>query len=392
MRLNERLGVPDGLNRQASQLHKKLIDGLDSISIPNYTSGDNVIPLFQFDAKFADLDLKNIPFNLILQYNKDLKEPVLLSAALGSTNISKRYDRKIRMLNILDESNFNLIVGCGDSLKKEQLVEKIKEVNISVIAHELSHLYDFYKKPVSGISKRSKYVSYQKLLGSWGMLNDFIFLLYYTHEIENVVRSSEFYQEILDNEVTQEGFVDFFEKSDLVKKLRSARDFSLDKLRTELENDDKTKKFIEDAISKGYQSVGSISDDVLNLFFINLANVSIYSSNDIIQKFVQGESSKSLRTIILGPSEETLEIAKENMAGIISEYEKFEKNPKKYFEKLEKNINFVGRKMLTKLIKIYAMISDAQTKNESIINFEDYCKLNKSEKIHITLDFSKFKI
>lgn len=392
MILNEKLGVPDGINRQASQLHKKLIDRLDSISIPNYISGDNVIPLFQFDVKFSDLDLKDIPFNLILQYDKDLIDPVLISAGYGSSNSFERYDRKVKMLSILNSSNFNLIIACGDSLTKDQLVKKLKELKTSVIAHELSHLYDYYKNPVRNISARSKYNSYQKLLGSFGLLNDFIFLLYYTHEIENVVRSSEFYQEILDNEVTQEGFVDFFEKSELVEKLRQARDFSMEKLRTELENDDKTKKFIENAINDGYQSIGSISDDVLNLLFINLANVSIENSNNIMQKFVKSESSKSLRTLIFGPSEETLEIAEENMEDIIRGYQKFQDSPKKYFEKLERNINFVGRKMLTKLIKIYAMVSDTKTKNESIINFEAYCKLNKTEKIHITLDFSKFKI
>lgn len=89
---------------------------------------------------------------------------------------------------------------------------------------------------------------------------------------------------------------------------------------------------------------------------------------------------------------ESRKIAGENFDRIVKGYIKYQKNPQKYFEMLEKRLNFVGDKMIKKLAKLYDMTPDTKTQ-ESIINWDLHQELLKKRgtPIHITINFDKFK-
>jgi hypothetical protein len=250
-----------------------------------------------------------------------------------------------------------------------------------------------------GITKGIQYAYYQGVnFGS--KISKFTHLLYYTTSIENVVRPTEVYQSILDKGITKDQFEEFLQENKVIKTLKEAKAFSLEKFKGELESDEQVNKIVENAKNSGYKSIGSVSDDALNLLFMNLVNVALGEGKKIIDIFVsqsQKVSTLDLFRRLIGlageakeEDKETLEIADENFKKLVRGYIKYQNNPLKYFEKLEKMLNFTGDKMLRKIYKLYDMVPDVKSTRESIINWELYTKLN-SNGVHITIDFEKFK-
>lgn len=399
MRINEKLGVPEGINEEARRLHVLIFKDLKKISIPNYKEGEDTIEVSRYDIKFADLDLKNIPFSIDFVYYPELDRPLLLSASYGNSFSVFHRNRKIRMESAGEPSLF-LKIAVGDKLSKEDLLKEIRKgLTTSCLSHELMHMYENFKVKTTGITNRVQYVSYQGV-NMPPVLSKFTYLLYYTSSIENTVRPTEVYQSILDNDITKDQFEKFLQENIVIKKLKDAKNFSLSKLKKEIENDEIVNRMVQDAINDGYKSIGSVSDDALNLLFINLVNVALGEAKNIIDKFVSKSQKLSpfdLFRSLLGQGrekseeeKEALDIANENFKRLIKSYMKYEDNPIKYFEKLEKMINFVGDKMLRKIYKIYDMVPDVKSTRESVINWDLHTKLN-SKGIHIEINFDKFK-
>lgn len=401
MRINEKLGVPAGINAEAKRLHTLIFRDLEKITIPNYKEGEDKIEVAKYDIKFADLDLKDIPFSIDLVYYKEFNKPKILSVSYGNSFSVFHRDRKIRLKSEAKESTLHLTLAVGDTFTKEEFLDEIKEnVTTSCIAHELMHMYENSKLDSKGITKKIQYASYQGVnFGS--KISEFTHLLYFTTSIENVVRPTEVYQSILDRGITKDQFEEFLQENEVIKTLKEAKAFSLEKFKGELESDEQVIKIVENAKNSGYKSVGSVSDDALNLLFMNLVNVALGEGKKIIDIFVsqsQKVSTLDLYRRLIGlageskeEDKETLEIADENFKKLVRGYIKYQNNPMKYFEKLEKMLNFTGDKMLRKIYKLYDMVPDVKSTRESIINWELYTKLN-SNGVHITIDFEKFKI
>jgi hypothetical protein len=400
MRINEKLGVPEGINEEAKRLHTLIFRDLEKITIPNYKEGEDRIEVAKYDIKFADLDLKDIPFLIDFVYYKELNKPEILSVSYGNSFSVFHRDRKIRLKSEAKRSTLHLMLAVGDAFTEEEFLDEVKEnVTTSCIAHELMHMYENSKLGSKGIIKGIQYASYQGVnFGS--KISKFTHLLYYTTSIENVVRPTEVYQSILDKGITKDQFEEFLQENKVIKTLKEAKAFSLEKFKGELESDEQVNKIVENAKNSGYKSIGSVSDDALNLLFMNLVNVALGEGKKIIDIFVsqsQKVSTLDLFRSILGlageakeEDKETLEIADENFKKLVRGYIKYQNNPMKYFEKLEKMLNFTGDKMLRKIYKLYDMVPDVKSTRESIINWELYTKLN-SNGVHITIDFEKFK-
>jgi hypothetical protein len=399
MRINEKLGVPEGINEEAKRLHTLIFRDLEKITIPNYKGGEDTIEVAKYDIKFADLDLKDIPLIIDFVYYKELNKPEILSMAYGNQFSVFHRDRKIRLKSEAKRSTLHLKLAVGDTFSKEEILDEIKEkVTTSCIAHELMHMYENYKLKSKGITKRMQYNSYQGV-NIAPKISKFTYLLYYTSSIENVVRPTEVYQSISDKGITKDQFEEFLQENGVIKTLKEAKTFSLEKFKGELEFDEQVIKMVENFKNSGYKSIGSVSDDALNILFINLVNVALKEGKNIIDIFIlQSQKVGSLglfRSLLrlAGESKEdkeTLEIADENFKKLVRGYIKYQNNPMKYFEKLEKMLNFTGDKMLRKIYKLYDMVPDVKSTRESIINWELHTKLN-SNGVHITIDFEKFK-
>lgn len=402
MILNEKLGVPKGLDNQASKIFNELINDIKSYSgspgdLPSkfdYKDGEYSIVIGEYDIEIGELKLKNIPFYLRLYYIEDIPKAELVAASYGNKVgfSDKKGDIKIKQ-NYKD-SFFLIKVAVGKNSTKSELIESIhKSLNTSIIAHELMHLYDNYKKLKTSIEDTVDYKSYQRG-GFPEIISSFLYLLYYMTSVENAVRPAELYQSLLDNNISKSDFKEFVEKTKIMKNVRRAENFSLSKFKDQLKDDKEIKEMVKQAIDSGYQSIGSVSDDALNLLMINLMDEALTTSSQILKSYVS-ENSPNLFFMFLSQidSEELKNIekrAEKKFNQILSKYSKYEKNPQKYFEYLEKRLNFVGNKMKRKLYKLYDMVKD--TTNKSIINWDLHNKINsRNEKMVYTLDFKSFK-
>lgn len=398
MKINERLGVPNGINDEAKRIYQILLKELDSIQIPDFKGGDNIIQLFNFDLKFADLEMKDIPFLILIEYFPGVDaKPELVSAAYGSTSTPFHRNKTIRLQSEFERAHFHLKIACGETLTKEDISDAInKKVTTSMMAHELMHLYDHFKKGSSGIKSTVQYASYQSVHLP-GSLSRLLFLLYFTSDIENTVRPTEVYQSILDSGISKEGFLKFLEESDVIRLLKEAKNFSLDDFKKKLESDEEVIKLVKEATSTGYDSIGSVSDDALNLLFINLVNQSFKITDEIIRLYLNKSQKENplnrIRQLFgLDSPDESTQIAQENFDRIVKGYIKYQRHPQKYFEVIEKKLNFVGDKMIKKLAKLYDMTPDTKTQ-ESIVNWDLHQEILKKngKPLHITINFDKFK-
>lgn len=311
------------------------------------------------------MKLEKVPFLLRFYYSEDIPEPEIMAASYGNKHGFTKDKDDIKLKQNYKDSFFLLKVVVGKTSTKDSLISKIKrDLKPNTIAHELMHLYDNFKKGKSSIEDTAEYNSYQR--GGFPMiLSEFLHLLYYMTSIENVVRPSELYQSLLDNMVGKSNFKDFVEQTKIMKNIRKAEKFSLSKFKEELESDKEVNQMVTKAIGDGYESIGSVADDALNLLMINIASGALDSTDNILKSYMS-QSARSLDTLdtlfaLIGGNEskemrEVEKLANNKFHQILSKYQKYEKNPQKYFEYLEKRLNFVADKMKRKLYKLYDMV------------------------------------
>ncbi len=400
MKINEKLGIPEGINKQATYIFNSVISKLKSVDIPFYKNDDDVfIDLGLYDLRFKDLEIKEVPFSIKLNYYDHLEKPVLMGASYGNMSSFFNRDGKIIIKQEIKDSQFSLNLAVGDNLTPSDIEEAIiKDLTPAIIAHEIMHLYDVYRKGSVSIKSMSQYSSYQKG-GLPPILSEFLHLLYYTTSIENTVRPTELYQILLDEGVTKKDFVNFLNKSNMIKTIDKAKNFSLDEYKNKLNNDVIISEFLNEVVKSGYKRIGDNAEDSLNILFINISNSALEVASDIVKTYVRqsvmdNPSSSFLHLIGLSDSEDFSkhqQIADKNFEKILNDYKKYENNPTDFFLNIQKMLNFVGNKMKRKLFKLYDMVPKTINKSESIINWELYTKLNSNKKVYLNLDFSKFK-
>jgi hypothetical protein len=400
MEINEKLGIPEGINKQATDIFNSIISKLKSIEIPDYKNDDDIlINLGLYDLNFKDLEIKQVPFDIKLDYYNHLEKPVLIGASYGNIPSFFNRDGEIRIKQDIKDSKFLLNLAVGDNLTPSDIEGAIiKDLTPSVIAHEIMHLYDAYKKKSTSVRSMSQYSSYKRG-GLPPVLSEFLYLLYYTTSIENTVRPTELYGMLLDEGITKKDFVNFLNKSNMIKTIDKAKNFSLDEYKLVLNHDPIISEFLREVVKSGYKRIGDNAEDSLNILFINISNGALETASDIfndyfMQSVMDNPANRLLELIGLSDSvdfSKNQQIVDKNFKKILNNYKKYENNPNGFFVNIQKMLNFVGDKMKRKLFKLYDMVPQTLNKSESIINWEIYTKLNANKKIHLTLDFDKFK-
>lgn len=381
MILNEKLGIPSEISKQSKKLYESILEDIkrfdndDPIDQSEFEFGRELsMKIGEYDIKISDLTI-NVPviLKLYFQYGEN-KKPFYFSA--GQSSRSSIGD-DLMLHSDISKGFLSISVAVFKNNKQHEVVDEInKNLKERHIAHELMHLYETYKNKKKTLKQRGEYKAFN-IQGLPEILREFLYLLYFTTSIENSVRPAEFYQDILYTNVKKSEFRSYIEKSEIIETLRKSENFSLDDYKKRLEDSEEIKKFLKDAKSKGYKSIGENSDDALNILMINIINTSIES----IDNMLGGYTSQSF----LG-KEIDFDKVNSKFNKIINSYEKFKGSPQKYFEFLVKNLNFVGNKMKKKLYKIYDMIEEKKV----IVDWETYCEINKNEIVY-NIDFNSFK-
>lgn len=365
----ESLGVPENLLELSEQVYFDIIR-----EIPKYRNTESMYRnpiIIRGNFTISDYNFSEIRINFKF-YDYDSLELVGMSYQLDDVTV-----KNIKFL--VQESDFDKVsLGMSFAINDDvtpsmisQYIISMKEKIISIISHELKHAYDAFKNPKTSLTNRINYVTYKKSFGDITPLNELLFNLYFTHQIENLVRPSEFASLVKQHNITKEKFLDFLTNSDVFRKLDSARKFNYENLKEEL------KKYlpeIEETISMSgsdinkFKTEDQLIDEILRLFYINVANWKF----EMIQKYI----TSSPFEIFLGLSRE-----KENF---IEKYyntlSKYQDNIEKFYRIHENHLKKVSNDMIKKLGKIYDYIKDEKDlKNESIINPDIWYKLKENK-------------
>ena len=403
MKVNEKLGVPEGINQEANKLHRKLLRDIVDLSLYTFTELDEneseyLITIGTYNINIQDLKLKSVPFDLKLIYHSEVDKPTMVSASY-STNLrySDKNDKILIVPNIDDSAlSITIAVGDGDSQNLNDIINTIKnELTSKTIAHELMHMYDEHKKKIGSIVSKSEYNSFQNIASFPKLISDFLYLLYFTSSNENTVRPTEIYHDMLEKEITKSDFVNYMKDNDIITKLSNAENFSIKEFKDKLNNDKEVIETVDKMSNNGYERIGSYADDILNLLMINLINENLDTIKNILKNYVDRSISPFdiLFSSFMGTSSEDNEKVDSFFKKIVKSYMKYKNNHDKYFDILEKRLNFAGKKMKRKLYKLYDMLDTDKKKTGDIFNWELHTKINSKNKKNesFILDFKSFK-
>lgn len=382
MILNEKLGIPEGINKEADKLYKKLIISLDKFllsnkDIPKIDNDNNSFEMViaRYDIKINDLHLKRVPFMLNIIYDDKVDKPLIFSAGFNRNPIYDYNDKSIFLKRDSTDSKLSITINVNKKQSKYDIVNLIKdEFKTDTIAHELMHMFDEHKSKKGSLLSSSEYKSFISLSDFPSLIREFIYLLYYTSPVENTVRPSQLYHQIIKSGITKSRFINYMKNNEIIETLTKAEKFSITKFKQKLNNDKEVKEYVDNFVSeKDYVRIGDYADDILNILMKYLINTKFDKLKSSLETFVSSNASmQSVLNSYLGiPSDEIDFLNKKSSIfydKIIKKYKKYENDHNRYFNYLGKRLNFIGRKIKLKLYKLYDMVDDdVKVKNESFI-------------------------
>jgi len=238
-------------------------------------------------------------------------------------------------------------------------LEKNKSASISSLGHELKHAYDNYKKPVEKLVDRSNYSGFQKVRSGVRPMDQFMFNTYFINQIENLVRPTESYVEMVsDGVVTKEQFLKFLLNSKTYQTLVKIRDYSFDDLKNELKEYESQ---IDDYLSNSLNNYNPSSRDIdekvdyfLKVFAFMIAQkVREIRTQMVSPNIFQMFFSSSL----FGGDDKSNEFLESTLGDLI----KMMDNPNKFYYTSIENMRKIAIKMMKKLSKLYSLINKDKT-------------------------------
>jgi hypothetical protein len=345
--ITEKLGVPDNILEVAEDLYKKILKVIpNSITIEDlveetFTITDN------FDISDMSIDTIYISFEFF-EHDKNMLAGMSHSSEAELT-------KDLMMKSVPSDSEVKIKINiAGDKNMVGKNVKKILKDNsnqiMSVLSHELKHAYDNYKKPYENLKSRTHYALGQNFnLGAIQPINKFINYCYFIHEIENLVRPTEFASLMKSKKINKKDFYKFITENELFKKLNQIKNFTYEKLLEELKNDIPEIKEAFDVSDINYDEESSdeeIIDKLLKLFMINVINFKSQFMREIlttnfIEQFIglSGEKQKFFDSFV-------------------HEIMKYKENYKGFIKKEEKHFKIVADNVIRKISKLYDLAID----------------------------------
>jgi hypothetical protein len=373
--INERLGVPDNIEEVAYFLYKNIIKNIEK----DYKYDDiaNLKISINKDFKIGKLNFNefNIEFELYDYNNLEI-------VGFSVKKISKLDLKTFTFENVKSPFKMSIKIATpktltGDELKRFFIKNRLEI--ISSISHELKHYYDHGVNKRESVIKRANYETSLRGFANIKALCDFSYYLYYTSNIENLVRPSEISAEIKYGRIKKSNFYNFITNDKSYKSLSSISKYTFDELYNELKKEIDVIKDFFDKIGVKYD--GMSDDDILNrvlrLYYDNVRNwkadsiEKILTTNIVDQMFgLRGDK----------------EVFFNKMLNKISKYGD---NYKKFFIFEIKSMNMVANKMMKKISKLYDLAKSS--KNESILNWDLYMKLTGRDRLDkISIKPSKY--
>ena len=285
------------------QLNLKLVIVPDE----NITVGDDYIDAASFDT--SDVDLVDATFD-------DGKTLPLLVG--GTINIE---------INIPESSYEN-----GSFI--ELYSSEIKPYAESIFFHELTHVYEFYKRILSNTAKPNfeQVANLTQMLNKMGALDDWdelMFMIYLHLSFELNARISEVYGLLRNKKISsKKEFIDFLKTSRAFSYAKRLNNFSAEKFMDELEISQETIDRIRE-----YDGKKTSLDEIKNVVLEQLIQNWAVTYEDFLKDFSADETIK-----------------------IPSLSPKVTSSPKNFLKFWEKRFNKAGNDSLRKISRLYSLI------------------------------------
>lgn len=351
--LKEEVGVPRGITDSAQKLYNDIIYRLKRKIV---TGNSNFSLTFKNTNKkysFSDYqDFKNIiiEFEFVGYVESETHKGILV---LGLEHNSQSQLDDGFKLNNADTDKINLSINLAIPDYINEVDNKIiiktlddnKQVIISSLSHELKHAYDDYKKPSETLKQRSLYGTYSDTRFGIREIDEFVYFLYFTTVIENLVRPSEIYSLMQQGEISQKDFLNFISSNSTYSTLKKINEFSLDKMIKALkQKPEEVDNFLSNV--EDYEMSNSMDEKINDLLLI----IYLELQKKILQRAYTILTNNFFERLF-GLSDEKMNF----LNSFESEIIRFKKNPLKYFEFQEKKFKFVSSKMMRRLSKLYSL-------------------------------------
>jgi hypothetical protein len=372
-RIKEAVGVPANIEIAAQNLYNDIIKKLKNKEI-----GPEDVVKFKFTNKdgrysFADFKPKFITVEFGLgTYSGDAIDNNTGNKITGGLVHSMGFSRASKLNDVFDlisvdtDGGVELNIDYAQPEDDEEwsgnkildTMEKNKSNSISSLGHELKHAYDNFKKPIEKVVDRSNYSGFQRSRSGVRPMDQFMFNMYFINQIENLVRPTESYVEMVsDGVVTKEQFLKFLLNSKTYKTLVQIRDSSFDKL-------------IEDL--KGYETE---IDDYLNNTVDNYDSSSLDIDDKVkyflkVFAFATARKVHEVRKQLLTPVTNLFQMlfggndnpeSDKFLDSTLSDLVKMMDNPNKFYYTSIENMKKIAIKMMKKLSKLYSLINKDKT-------------------------------
>ena len=364
--LIEALGVPDGITEAAIMIYDKVM-----YAIPNNYGFDDLNDIKDKRIQInTDLQVNDYKFNnFSLQFELiENDEDELRIISFGSGNPMKMTSNGYESMSILKNYGVGFALRIvltapryitGGIIK--QKLNSERESIIGVLAHEIMHTYNYYKNKKGNLSRELIYhLSTANNTGLRGVDN-FFKCIYFGSLIETVVHASEIGSELKVRGIDRNNFLKFMLSHDTIVNLKFVSQYTFDKFITDL------KRQIED-IKYSMQSanipIPNNEDEIIFLFLKVYWKTLINNGAKKIQEMVIdfNDFNQFMHMSRFGKSmyEDVMEDVIKKL--FLIRKEKNQETFKRFFEKEINYANFIAKKNLRKLFKLYAMAKNTDDK------------------------------
>ena len=191
-------------------------------------------------------------------------------------------------------------------------------------------------------------------------LNDLIFALYFSHEVENLVRPNELNTLFTTKKITPKEFYDALTSSRVYKNYKQMRDFNYDYMKEVLES--QYIKQIDKVLRKA-----NAPEDVLN----STPEEKVITLLNLISYNLREHTKSSLLATVVSPkeqffagllgdrglSDDTREYIISNLSRVLKRYPE---DGELFAKKIIKELNIVGDKMIKKISKLYSLVNSEE--------------------------------
>jgi hypothetical protein len=367
-KINEALGVPVNIIPSAIKLYDDIYGFLSNLS--DIQSDDEYSTILSGDYTISDMKLRTIELHVELHKVQSRGFSFLSFGQGVQFSVNDQFQMEVFVEE--DETIIQIEFIVPEQFEDNELLEYYQENKnrfISIIAHELKHAYDSFKKNKTNLPKRVDYqISSNSGFGGVRPLNRFLYLSYYIHHIENLVRPTQLATEIHLGKITPKQFYDFFVGNEIFKILKEAKEFSLENLKESLKKYMVQIYEILDMVGMDVDTEDEAIDSILELFYINLVNWKQEQMVNFI--YPKGRNNPMFQHMVNDDKDNYIINYGNKIEKYKDDYERF------YIDEARFMKNTATR-MIKKLGRLYELTNQTTMKeNKSIWDWEMYQKIH----------------